>query len=346
MLLTFFLSLNHTFSSLAVQCCVLAEVVTGRFGNPVWLRYANLHLAGGNIRSLTRPRAQSFKSVAALAFQFQFRLAKIMEWRLAVDAAAVDNSNDSGRNWKLSMLCGIASLPRALGPRGWDKWEIWGTTASREGRWDCRYCPFHPRAPPLPTLARACRMTAAPAGLHEETHDAFFGLPKRNNNFLCIKIKRMITRCCVCIFSQPSFPSAVWASVKCGRIWQTRQTVCVLDYSSRNNFLVFPFVCVCNSKPVNFQKPSNPFLGLGFPLKYLGQAPVTLWVQWKLCRACSVFIWVYFIAPMLVSLVKSNQFTPHRDGMRRHTLSAPDDSNIIVSGGDARTWRGLHLFLV
>lgn len=76
MILPCFRSLSHKLSSLAVQCCVLAEVVTGRFGNPVWLRYANLHLAGGNIRSLGRPRAQSFKPNAALAFQFQFRLAK------------------------------------------------------------------------------------------------------------------------------------------------------------------------------------------------------------------------------------------------------------------------------
>lgn len=35
---------------------------------------------------------------------------KIMKWRLAVDAAAVDNSNDSGRNWKLSIRSSLASL--------------------------------------------------------------------------------------------------------------------------------------------------------------------------------------------------------------------------------------------
>lgn len=64
----------------------------------MWLRYANLHLAGGNIRSLARPRAQSFKSVARFAFSIPVPSGKIMEWRLAVDAAAVDNSNDSGRN--------------------------------------------------------------------------------------------------------------------------------------------------------------------------------------------------------------------------------------------------------
>lgn len=73
-------------------------------------------------------------------------ISEIMERRLAVDAAAVDNSNDSGRNWKLSIGSSITLL---TGPGGTDKWEIWETTASCESKSDCHYCPFHSACAPF-----------------------------------------------------------------------------------------------------------------------------------------------------------------------------------------------------
>lgn len=232
MILPCFLSLNHKLSSLAVQCYVLAEVATGRFGNSVWLRYANLHLAGGNIRSFTQPRAQSFKSDAALAFQFQFRLAKIMEWRLAVDAAAVDNSNDSGRNWKLSMLRGIALLPRALGAQGMRQMGNMGNNciARREMRLSLLSISPEPfPSPPHPDDCTCMQNDSSTCWFAPGNTRGVFGLLKRNNNFLSIQIIRTLTHCCVSIFSQPSFPSTVWAFVKCRRILQTRQTVCLVN---------------------------------------------------------------------------------------------------------------------
>lgn len=80
---------------------------------------------------------------------------KKSESRLAVDAA-VDNCNDSGRNWKQSILSTITSLLAHWGPGGADKWEIWETTASCESISDCRYRPFRSTrslsSPSLPVL--------------------------------------------------------------------------------------------------------------------------------------------------------------------------------------------------
>lgn len=132
-------------------------------------------------------------------------------------------------NW---VCCAASRRSRAhWGPRGWDKWEIWETTASREGRWDCRYCPFHPSpSPPHPDDCTCMQNDSSTCWFAPGNTRGVFGLLKRNNNnFLSIQIIRTLTHCCVSIFSQPSFPFTVWASVNCRRILQTRQTVCLVN---------------------------------------------------------------------------------------------------------------------
>lgn len=95
---------------------------------------------------------------------------KKSESRLAVDAA-VDNCNDSGRNWKRSILSTITSLLAHWGPGGADKWEIWESTASCESKSDCRYRPFRStHSLSSPYLSFILLLLLLLLSLHRKTH--------------------------------------------------------------------------------------------------------------------------------------------------------------------------------